>query len=126
MRKDFILEPYQVDESRWLGADAVLLIVRVLDEATLRSCADRAADIGMTALVEVHADEELETALAVPGAVIGINHRDLDAQQLDMQRTFAGAIPTGKIQIAITSATILEKVSLVKESNLLDLKFILS
>ena len=86
LRKDFIIDPYQVDESRWLGADAILLIVRALDDTTLHACAERAADLGMAALVEIHADDELPRALSVPNAIIGINHRNLDTMTMDMQR----------------------------------------
>lgn len=86
LRKDFILEPYQVDESRWLGADAVLLIVRLLDPAMLRTCGARARELGMDVLVEVHADDELPAALSVEEGIVGINHRDLTTMEMDMDR----------------------------------------
>lgn len=102
LRKDFIVDLYQVDESRWLGADAVLLIVRALDEETLGVCAARAAELGMAALVEIHADSELALALGVPKAIIGINHRDLDAQTMDMQRAerLRPQIPPDRLVVA--------------------------
>lgn len=86
LRKDFVIDPYQIIESRWLGADAVLLLARVLSVEALQACADEAANLGMAVLLEVHADSELPKALSVPGAVIGINHRDLDTMAMDMDR----------------------------------------
>ncbi len=102
LRKDFIVAPYQVDESRWLGADAVLLIARVLDDATLRACAGRARELGMDVLVEVHADEELERALRIDGALVGINHRDLSTLQLDMERAIRlrARVPKDRLLVA--------------------------
>jgi indole-3-glycerol phosphate synthase len=102
LRKDFILDPYQVDESRWLGADAILLIVRILDDAAMRACAERARELGMDVLAEVHADDELERALRVEGAIIGVNHRDLGTMQLDMDRALrlCPRIPEARVVVA--------------------------
>ena len=102
LRKDFIVDAYQVDESRWLGADALLLIVRLLEESDLRLFAARALELGMTPLVEIHADEELDAALSVDGAVIGINHRDLDTLAMDLTRAerLRPRIPSDRIVVA--------------------------
>jgi indole-3-glycerol phosphate synthase len=90
LRKDFVVEAYQVDESRWLGADAVLLMASVLDDDALVGCAARAAHYGMASLVESHTDAQLDRVLALgldpQTTLLGINHRDLESLSLDMER----------------------------------------
>jgi indole-3-glycerol phosphate synthase len=76
IRKDFIIDPYQVFESRVMGADCILLIVAALGDAMLGELSQLAVQLGMDVLVEVHDSAELERALAVPGRLIGINNRD--------------------------------------------------
>ena len=102
LRKEFLLDPYQVDESRWLGADAVLLIAGILEPEVLQRCAARALELSMTALIEVHAEVELEAAMAVDHAVIGINHRDLHSFSMDMDRALRlrEQIPTDRVVVA--------------------------
>src|SRR6476619_8146091 len=77
LRKDFILDPYQVYEARAYGADALLLIVAALDDPTLAELLALTHALGMQALVEVHDEAELERALALGAALIGVNNRDL-------------------------------------------------
>jgi indole-3-glycerol phosphate synthase len=77
LRKDFVLDEYQLWESRALGADAVLLIVAALERPHLRDLLQTAKGIGLGALVEVHTARELDQALAVDSSIIGINNRDL-------------------------------------------------
>ncbi len=77
LRKDFLIDPVQLDESRAAGADAVLLIVRILEDPLLGDLLGGARELGMTALVEVHDAAELERALAAGADVVGINNRDL-------------------------------------------------
>ncbi len=86
LRKDFLIDPYQVYEARLIGADAILLIVAVLDDATLRELARRATDLQLDVLVEVHDAAELERALRIDARLIGINNRNL--------RTFATRLET--------------------------------
>lgn len=87
LRKDFILDPYQVYESRALEADALLLIVRALDDARLADLAALAAELGMAALVEVHDEAELDRALAAGASLIGVNNRNLDTFAVDLETT---------------------------------------
>ncbi len=87
LRKDFILEPYQLYEARAAGADAVLLIVAILEDARLRDLYDLSRELGMSCLVEVHSQAELERALAVRARLIGMNNRDLDTMQVDINVT---------------------------------------
>ena len=83
LRKDFLLEPAQVFEARAAGASAVLLIARILERGRLAELARLAAGLGMTALIELHAEAELEGARAARSEVIGVNARDLDSLAVD-------------------------------------------
>lgn len=87
LRKDFIVDRYQIDEARVRGADAVLLIVRALDPAGLAELRSYAAERGLDALVEVHDEAELEIALGAGADVIGINNRDLYTFKTDLAVT---------------------------------------
>ncbi len=89
LRKDFIVDPYQIDEARAAGADAVLLIVRALDPDTLCALRERALVRGLDALVEIHNAAELETALEAGADLIGVNNRDLDTFKTDLAVTEA-------------------------------------
>ncbi len=101
LRKDFMLEPYQVFESRALGADCILLIAAVLEPAQMRALEEVAASLGMAVLVEVHARAELEAALALRTPLIGINNRDLRSFETRLETTLElrAAVPAGRIVI---------------------------
>lgn len=88
LRKDFIIDPLQIDESRAHGADAILLIAAILDEQQLRDFQQHAAALGMDSLVEVHQEEELSKALAAGAQLIGINNRNLNDFSVDINTTF--------------------------------------
>ena len=83
LRKDFVVDEYQLFEARAAGADAVLLIVATLGAGGLRRLAGRAADLGLAALVEVHDRQELDMALAAGSALIGVNARNLRTLRVD-------------------------------------------
>jgi indole-3-glycerol phosphate synthase len=88
LRKDFIVDPYQVHESFAAGADAILLIVAALTRHELTALHDEAGGLGLNVLVEVHDERELEAALELAAPIIGINNRDLKTLEVDTRRTF--------------------------------------
>ncbi len=87
LRKDFVIDPYQVYEARALGADAVLLIVRALERRQIDELGRVAAGLGMAALVEVHTADELALAADIGATLIGINNRDLTTMTVDLETT---------------------------------------
>lgn len=87
LRKDFILDPFQVYESKLLGADIVLLILAILDDGKLAQLLEIARSIGLEAILEVHNEGELERALRTKGEIIGINNRNLDDFSVDLSTT---------------------------------------
>ncbi len=87
LRKDFIVDAYQIHEARVLGADCVLLIAAALDDAQLAEFAFIAAELGMDVLVEVHDLDELERALPIPARLLGINNRNLRTFEVSLQTT---------------------------------------
>jgi indole-3-glycerol phosphate synthase len=102
LRKDFIVTSYQLWEARAYGADLALLIVAALGQQALISLIERAESIGLTPLVEVHTEDELERALDAGARVIGVNARDLTTLEVD-RGTFARIaprIPANIIKIA--------------------------
>lgn len=88
LRKDFVVDPYQVGESLAWGADAILLIVAALSPEELAELHGLAGELGLAALVEVHDERELERALTAGAQLIGINNRDLRTLEVDTARTF--------------------------------------
>jgi indole-3-glycerol phosphate synthase len=102
LRKDFIISSYQVYEARAAGADAVLLIAAVLDDALLRDLYVKSTSLGMAVLVEVHDEVELRRALAIASAVIGVNNRDLHTFRVDLDTTarLRAQIPDGVLVVA--------------------------
>lgn len=106
LRKDFIVDPWQVMESRAAGADAILLIARVVGR-DLAELLDATRALGMEALVEVHHEPELEEALAAGASLVGVNHRDLTTFEVDPERTakLAPRIPAACTIVALSGVS---------------------
>ncbi len=102
LRKDFIVDIYQVYESRALGADAFLLIVSALSSEELSELICLSSQLGMDALVEAHSESEIELAVSAGAEIIGINNRNLRTFDVDIGTTLKllGAIPEGKITVS--------------------------
>lgn len=88
IRKDFVIDPIQIEEAHIAGADAILLITAILAPAQLREFREQAKELGMDALVEVHDEAELETALTSGAELVGVNNRDLRDFTVDLNTTF--------------------------------------
>jgi indole-3-glycerol phosphate synthase len=101
VRKDFVVDSYQVYETRALGADAMLLIVAALDDAQLTDYSALGFELGLSVLVEVHDAEEMDRALNVPGHLLGINNRDLHVfeTRLETSEQLAPRIPGDRIGV---------------------------
>ncbi len=102
LRKDFLVTPYQVAESRVAGADAVLLIATVLEGPSLALMIEAARRYGLEALVEVHDEPDLDRALAAGAEVVGVNSRDLRTMQVDLATAerLAPGIPASTVRVA--------------------------
>jgi indole-3-glycerol phosphate synthase len=88
LRKDFMVDPWQVPESRGIGADAILLIMAALDDTLLAEIEASAIECGMDVLVEVHTQDEMERAMKLKSRLIGVNNRDLRSFTVDFARTY--------------------------------------
>ncbi|MFH1570428.1 MAG: indole-3-glycerol phosphate synthase TrpC [Gemmatimonadota bacterium] len=102
LRKDFTVDPYQIYESRLIGADAVLLIVALMDGGQLEDFVGLSGQLGLAALVEVHTAVELERAAGAGAALIGVNNRDLRTFETSLETTFAllPAMPAGAVKVS--------------------------
>jgi indole-3-glycerol phosphate synthase len=102
LRKDFIVDEYQLLEARAAGADAILLIVAALDQAALARLQARAADMGLAALVEVHDENELVRAVDAGARVVGVNNRNLRTLQVDVDASYrlAARIPRDVVAVS--------------------------
>ena len=109
LRKDFLIDPYQVLESRALGADCVLLIAACLEDAQMRELESAAQRAGMAVLVEVHDARELERALALTTPLLGINNRDLRTFETRLETTLELLPRVPKDRMAVTESGILSR-----------------
>jgi len=116
IRKDFIIDEYQVYEARAIGADCILLIVAALDDAQLVALANLAEQLGMAVLVEVHDAEELERAKALKTPLFGVNNRNLKTFEVSLQNTIdlLAAMPDGCIVITESGIHAREDVMLMR------------
>ena len=117
IRKDFIIDPYQVYEARAINADCILLIVAALDDAQLRELAALATKLGMDVLVEVHDAEELHRALPLNLPLVGINNRNLRTFEVSLQTTLdmLDSIPDDRIVVTESAIHTVEDVQLMRE-----------
>ncbi len=102
LRKDFMIDPYQIAEARLLGADCILLIMACLDDALARELAQAAAELDLDVLVEVHDEAELDRALATGCRLVGVNNRNLKTLAIDLGTTEALAprVPADRLLVA--------------------------
>jgi len=117
LRKDFVVEPYQVFESRAMGADCILLIVSALKVAEMKALEDLAADLGMAVLVEIHDAAELEAALELRTPLIGINNRNLRTFETTLRTTLdlLPKVPPGRIVVTESGILAPEDVALMRD-----------
>ncbi len=107
LRKDFVVDPYQVVEARVLGADCILLIVSALDDRQLAGLSDLAMTLGMDVLVEVHDIDELERAIQVPVPLVGINNRNLRTFDVSLETTLSMRDAVPRDRLLVTESGIL-------------------
>ena len=119
LRKDFMIDPYQVYEARAMGADCILLIAAALDLATMRELEQIAHRLGMAVLVEVHNGEELDLALQLETPLLGINNRNLRTFEVTLDTTLGllSRIPQGKIVVTESGIFTADDVALMRKNN---------
>ena len=120
LRKDFIVDAYQLYEARVLGADCVLLIAAALDDVQLAEYAYIADELGMDVLVEVHDLDELERALPIPARLLGINNRNLKTFEVSLQTTLdlQSAVPADRVLVTDSGILARPDVALMRENDI--------
>ncbi|MCL2206495.1 MAG: indole-3-glycerol phosphate synthase TrpC [Fibromonadales bacterium] len=117
LRKDFIIDAFQIYEAKFLGASAVLLICAILENEKLKKFIELAHSIGLSSLVEVHNEEETENALNAGAKIIGINNRDLKTFNVDLQTTkrLCSLIPSHAIKVSESGIKTPEDMQFLRE-----------
>ena len=117
LRKDFLFDPYQIVEARVMGADAVLLIAAMLEKEKLKELYDFAKSLSMEVLAEVHILPELEKAMVCNPKVIGINNRDLNTFQVDLNTTakLAAQLPKDAVKVSESGMATAEDFAMVRQ-----------
>lgn len=118
LRKDFIIDEYQIYQAKLIGADAVLLICAVLDESTLKNFINIATSLKLSCLVETHNEEEIKKALSCNAKIIGINNRDLKTFNVDINTSLKlrKFIPENKILISESGIKIAQDIKMLKDA----------
>ncbi len=119
LRKDFMVDPYQIVEARTLGADCILLIVSALEDGQMKELDDCARELGMDVLVEIHDEVEFERALTLPSPLLGINNRNLHTFDVTLDTTFnlLDRIPKDTLLVTESGIMGIEDVELMRERN---------
>lgn len=117
LRKDFLIDPYQVLEARTMGADAILLIVSALDLAQMRDMEDLATGLGMSVLVEAHDGDEVDVALQLRTSLIGINNRNLRTFDVSLETTLAQLARIPGDRLVVTESGIRERADVARMRN---------
>ena len=117
LRKDFMIDEYQFYEAKAIGADAVLLIAAILDDAQMRDFYQLAKELSLDSLVEVHNEEEMERALKLDAEIIGVNNRNLNdfTIELDTTRRLSKMVPEEKVFVAESGVITDEDVRFLKQ-----------
>lgn len=117
LRKDFIIDPYQIYEAKIIGADCILLIAAILSDAQLKEYYDLSYSLGMDVLVEVHDEEEMERVLALNPRIIGVNNRNLKdfTISLDNTKRLRPMVPKGTIFVSESGVTCGGHIEFLKE-----------
>ena len=120
LRKDFMIDPYQVYEARSWGADAILVIMRALDDQRAAELSSLAVDLGMDVLVETHDEEEIERALKLPAKLIGINNRNLRTFVTDIKQTIElkHLVPSNRLLVTESGVATVEDVAKLREAGI--------
>lgn len=120
LRKEFIVDPYQIYEAKMLGADCILLIMAMIDLKTALEFEKIANDIGLSVLVEVHDKEELDLALNLKTKLVGINNRNLKTLKVDINtsRELVKFMPEDKIVVCESGISTIDEINLMKQSKI--------